>query len=129
MKKVQSELNILPKSFADNPQANLLSLCATFIQEIDNYTNGKPNPDPNQATFLQDVLQYYKVLKSRVNCTRPRFVVSTPAFSNAEKLKDSVNSKLEDTSTASDSSATGVPKGKRVFLFSLLMSQKSLSNM
>jgi hypothetical protein len=75
LRKVHLELDALPKSFEDNPQAHLLSLCGTFIQEIDDYTNGKPNHNPDQSTFLQDALMHYRIFRQQVNHTRPHFVV------------------------------------------------------
>jgi hypothetical protein len=73
LRKVHLDLDALPKSFDDNPQAHLLSLCGTFIQEIDDYTNGKPNHNPDQPTFLQDALMHYRIFRQQVNGTRPRF--------------------------------------------------------
>jgi hypothetical protein len=75
MKKVQSELGDLPQSFADNPQRNLLSLCSSFVQEIDKYTNGQPIHPPNQPTFLRDALRHYRGLEKEIKRTRPQFNV------------------------------------------------------
>jgi len=61
----------------DNPQAHLLALCAAFLQDIDNYTNGKPQYDPNQRAFLQDAFLLYQSLKTEVNETKPDFLVGT----------------------------------------------------
>ena len=73
LRTVRQELATLPKSYADNPQANLLSLCSAFIQDVDNYTSGKPNDDPEQATFLRDVLSSYRDLKQKILSTRLQF--------------------------------------------------------
>jgi hypothetical protein len=77
MRKVREELTALPKSLADNPQSELMSLCLAFIKEVDRYTSGKPNDDPDQATFLQDASPHYQVLKQEVIRTRPQFGIST----------------------------------------------------
>jgi hypothetical protein len=61
----------------DNPQAHLLALCTAFLQDIDNYTNGKPQYDPNQRAFLQDASSLYQYLKTEVNETKPDFIVGT----------------------------------------------------
>jgi hypothetical protein len=77
MRKVRSDLEGLPKSFVDNPQAHLLSLCNTFSRAIDSYTNGKPNYPPSRPTFLQDNLTNYRALKREIERTRPQFEVSS----------------------------------------------------
>lgn len=74
-RKVRSDLEGLPKSFVDNPQAHLLSLCNTFSRAIDSYTNGKPNYPPSRPTFLQDNLTNYRALKREIERTRPQFEV------------------------------------------------------
>jgi hypothetical protein len=95
LRRVHLELDALPKSFEDNPQAHLLSLCGTFIQEIDDYTNGKPSHNPDQPTFLQDALMHYRIFRQQVNHTRPRFVVppantcAAPSLSALEVFRTS----------------------------------------
>jgi len=93
MKSVRGLLDNIPKSFADNPQANLLSLCTQFIKEVDDYTNGKPNDDSKHSTFLRDALPFYRAFKSAINETRPLFKITPvipeigpPSLSEAEDL-------------------------------------------
>ena len=76
-KAIQSRLDDLPRDFEDNPQAHLLALCTAFLQDIDNYTNGRPQYDPNQRAFLQDASSLYQYLKTEVNETKPDFIVGT----------------------------------------------------
>ena len=76
MRKVRSDLEDLPQSFLNNPQAHLLSLCTMFSQAIDNYTNGKPSYPPSRRTFLQDNLGYYRALEKSIKRTRPQFEVA-----------------------------------------------------
>jgi hypothetical protein len=73
---VGQALTTLPKSLADNSQANLLSLCDEFIEEVKNYTNGKPNDNPKQGTFLKDASSHYRALKTKINRTRPQFEIA-----------------------------------------------------
>jgi hypothetical protein len=80
MREVQLDLASLPKSFADDPQAHLLSLCTGFVEDMDFYTNGKENSDPKKPTFLHDALPHYSKLKDKVSHTRPKFEIA-PAIS------------------------------------------------
>ena len=75
MRGVRQGLDVLPRSFHDNPQLGLMSLCREFIKEVEKYTSGKPNDDPDQLTFLQDAAPYYKTLKEEVIDTRPQFEI------------------------------------------------------
>ena len=76
MRKVRQDLAEMPKSFAENPQSDLMSLCHAFIKEVESYTSGKPNDDPDQATFLGDASPHYEALKQEVIRTRPQFGIS-----------------------------------------------------
>ena len=69
MKKVQDDLDLLPHSFADNPQAGLLALCSEFISETDEYVNGTPN----HATFFQELHNQFCKLTKDIIATRPMF--------------------------------------------------------
>jgi hypothetical protein len=93
MRKVQSELDDLPTSFADNPQAHLLSLCAAFVGEIDSYTNGKPTYPPSQPTFIREAMQHYRILEKEIKRTRPEFKVRRSQYPSTigEPLKDSID--------------------------------------
>lgn len=92
MRKVKLDLDGLPKSFADNPQAHLLSLCAAFISDLDSYTNGKPTYPPDQPTFIREAAPYYRVLEKEIKRTRPEFKISRPCPT------ESVSEGLEDES-------------------------------
>ena len=92
-RKFESALSDLPKSFQDNPQAELLALFDVFLKEIDQYSNGKPIYDDSQRSFLHDAFPYYGLLKEEINGTRPDFhilsegnvqTVSVPAMVTAE---------------------------------------------
>jgi len=76
MRKVQRDLREIPKSLAENPQSDLISLCSAFLKDIELYTSGKPTDDPDQATFLGDATSHYDSLKKAITRTRPRFKVS-----------------------------------------------------
>ena len=120
MRQVFQDLNGLPKSFTDDPQANLLSLCSAFTQEVDSYTNGNPKERPNQATFLRDALPHYRILKDLVSDTRPQFAI-TPA----EPGYDSASSEI---ATPPDSKVRkGENEGSPEFYW--LTSQRFLLNM
>src|SRR5947207_1029356 len=80
MRKVRQDLAEMPKSFAENPQSDLMSLCHAFIKEVESYTSGKPNDDPDQATFLGDASPHYEALKQEVIRTRPQFGISPANF-------------------------------------------------
>jgi hypothetical protein len=76
MKKVQDDLDLLPHSFADNPQAGLLALCSEFISETDEYVNGAPN----RATFFRELHNQFNKLTKDIMGTRPAFE-TTPSDS------------------------------------------------
>lgn len=94
MREVYQDLNGLPKSLADDPQANLLSLCSAFTQEVDSYTNGKPKEKPDQRTFLRDALPHYRTLKDLVSDTRPQFSVA-PADPGNDPASGELTTPLE----------------------------------
>jgi|SRR5277367_1034496 len=101
MRKVRSDLEGLPKSFGDNPQAHLLSLCNTFARAIDSYTNGKPNYPPSRATFLQDNLPHYRALKREIERTRPQFDVLCRVESQCIPIGSEDDDKKEDVDCTS----------------------------
>lgn len=73
MREVQDELDGLPESFSDHPQARLLGLCADFVSEIDEYINGSTN----QPKFLQDIHDEFWKLANEIAATRPTFEVAS----------------------------------------------------
>lgn len=72
MRKVQDDLDHLPQSFSDNPQAKLLSLCTDFISEIDQHTNGSPN----NPGFFQDLHGEFWKLRKKIMSTRLGFEIT-----------------------------------------------------
>lgn len=72
MREVQDALDSLPPSFSDHPQARLLGLCADFLSEIDEYTNGSTN----QPKFLQDIHDEFWKLANEIAATRPTFEIT-----------------------------------------------------
>jgi len=75
LKSVHSKRSTLPESFGDNPQAHLLALCNNFLADLDAYTSGKSNSDPDQVTFLREALPSYKGLQDLIQETRPKFKI------------------------------------------------------
>jgi hypothetical protein len=75
LRALQTKLDALPPAYDESPQANLLALCAAFLHDIDNYTNGKPQYDPGQHAFLQDAFIHYQSLKAEIIETKPDFLV------------------------------------------------------
>jgi hypothetical protein len=69
MRTVQDDLDLLPHSFDDNPQAGLLALCSEFISQTDEYTNGTPN----HPSFFQELHEKFWKLSTEIIGTRPTF--------------------------------------------------------
>ncbi len=80
MRKVQDDLDLLPHSFSDNPQAGLLALCSEFISETDEYTNGTPN----HAAFFQELHDEFGKLAKEIIGTRPCFETATTSSSGGQ---------------------------------------------
>lgn len=77
MQEVQEDLDRLPLSFSDNPQARLLGICDGFVLEIDQHTNGSPK----HPEYLQDMHDEFLKLAEAIRATRPTFEIrphSTP---------------------------------------------------
>lgn len=70
-KAVQSELDGLPNSFADAPQAKLLTLCNEFIARIAHCTSG----NENQPDLFLKVQAHFRKLKESLSDTKPGFDV------------------------------------------------------
>lgn len=69
---VQGELDRLPQSFAENPQAMLLGLCSEFVSEIGKYTHG----NSTHPAFFQDINSAFWSLAKEISDTRPQFEIS-----------------------------------------------------
>jgi hypothetical protein len=76
MRTIREGLQKLPKSFEDNPQAELWSLCITFTKAVNEYAGGKSeNADSNVKSFLQESDPHYLGFKEAILRTRPKFQV------------------------------------------------------
>ena len=82
MRKVQDDLDLLPHSFSDNPQAGLLALCSEFISETDEYTNGTPN----HAAFFQELHNEFAKLAKEIIATRPNFETAPTSSSSGGQV-------------------------------------------
>jgi hypothetical protein len=73
---LRTQLEKLPRSLAENPQAELLNLCARFIKGINQYARGLAEyPETAGSSFLQESKQHYRALKEAILRTKPRFQV------------------------------------------------------
>jgi hypothetical protein len=75
LKAVEEALAELPESLAEQPQSELMKLCAKFFKDVENYASGKPNDNPGQRTFIRDASPHYRSLKHLILSTRPQFKV------------------------------------------------------
>ena len=98
-KKVQEDLDGLPESFADNPQAKLLLLCATFNADIYEYITAKPS----RTTFFHNLQDEFWKLESRIMEARPKF----------EIVPQSEESSVAPPCMFASSSGEGVNSGKK----------------
>lgn len=72
----QDDLDLLPKSLEENPQAELWSLCMKFIKDVDEFTIGKTRGrDADDKSFLQLCRPLYHNLQEAITRTRPKFQV------------------------------------------------------
>jgi len=71
----QDELDLLPKSLEENPQAELWSLCMKFIKDVDEFTIGKTQGTVQDKSFLQLCFPLYHNLQEAISRTRPKFQV------------------------------------------------------
>ena len=60
LRDVQENLDSLPPSFSDNPQAMLLGVCDAFFTEIDQHTNGS-RKYPKFLQIMHD--EFWKLAK------------------------------------------------------------------
>ena len=76
MRTIREELQKLPKSFEDNPQAELWSLCINFTKSVNEYAGGKSeNAELKEKSFLQESDPHYLAFKEAILRTRPKFQV------------------------------------------------------
>lgn len=73
---LRTQLQSLPRSLAENPQAELLNLCTRFIKGVNQYARGLAvYPDKAGSSFLQESKPHYRELKEAILRTKPRFLV------------------------------------------------------
>ena len=68
---VQQNLNLLPPSFAENPQGKLFALCSEFSSTVDKYTTGSHT----HLSFFRDLQIEFRNLAEKINGTRPNFEI------------------------------------------------------
>jgi hypothetical protein len=78
MRSIRDNLQKLPKSFEDNPQAELWSLCLNFTRAVNEYADGKSDTGGNKerSCFLQQSDPHYFNFQADILRTRPKFQVS-----------------------------------------------------
>ena len=74
MQTIRDDLQQLPKSLEENPQAELWSLCQIFTKGVNEYADGKLENAENSC-FLQESDPYYMAFKDDILRTRPKFLV------------------------------------------------------
>jgi len=87
-REVQQQLDGLPQSFADNPQARLLSLCGEFVSEMVKYVHG----DASCPSFFQEINIEFGKLADGILGTRPLFDIPSAkdSFPQPQSLSDSL---------------------------------------
>jgi hypothetical protein len=68
---VQDDLDSLPESFEDSPQAKILHLCGVFNTEVDAYTTAKSE----HTSFFQKLEEEFSILEQNLLATKPNFEV------------------------------------------------------
>jgi hypothetical protein len=76
MRMLREALQELPKSFEDSPQAELWSLCLSFIKAVDEYTQAKWGRGGTECSFIQQSEPHYLEFQADILRTRPKFQVS-----------------------------------------------------
>jgi hypothetical protein len=89
-RQVQGELDRLPQSFAENPQAMLLGLCSEFVSEIGKYTHG----NSTHPAFFQDINSEFWSLAQEISDTRPRFEIACGKMKSEKKEGAASSEKL-----------------------------------
>lgn len=82
---IQHDLQDLPKSLEDNPQAELWSLCVKFIKSVDDFARGNLHTqDAKIKSFLQLCRPFYVLLQEDIIRTQPKFQVSNYKLDSEE---------------------------------------------
>jgi hypothetical protein len=101
-KKVREDLDRLPESFADNPQAKFLLLCGVFNTEIDKYTTAKSD----RTSFFHGLQEEFLKLEKEIMGTRSKFEIVSP-------LEESKGAELPPCMPTVSSSTEGVHSDKK----------------
>jgi hypothetical protein len=76
MRSLQEELQSLPRSLEDNPQAELWTLCMAFIKAVEDFASGQTQAgERGKKTFLQHCRPLYDILHEAITRTRPKVEV------------------------------------------------------
>lgn len=76
MRSLQEELQCLPRSLEDNPQAELWTLCMAFIKAVEDFASGQTQAaQTGKRSFLQHCQPLYHILKEAITRTRPKVKV------------------------------------------------------
>ena len=91
----QGELDVLPKSLEENPQAELLSLCMKFVKAVDDFASGQTQGrNIDEKSFLQLCRPLYHNLQEAIIRTQPKFRVAPRTDCSSDDTSD------EDGSTS-----------------------------
>jgi hypothetical protein len=82
MKKIHEDLDGLPESFEDSPQAKFLHLCRTFNTEIDEHVTVKSS----RTRFFRDLQEEFSELETKIRQTKPKFQPVPEETSSTELL-------------------------------------------
>jgi len=69
MKKIHEDLDGLPESFEDSPQAKFLHLCRAFNTEVDEHVTAKSS----RTWFFRDLQEEFSELETKIRQTKPKF--------------------------------------------------------
>jgi len=69
MKKIHEDLDGLPESFEDSPQAKFLHLCRAFNAEIDEHVTAQSS----RTRFFRDLQEEFSELGTKIRQTKPKF--------------------------------------------------------
>jgi hypothetical protein len=84
LRDVQDNLDCLPPSFSDNPQAKLLGVCDAFFTAIDQHTNGSRK----HPKFLQVMHDGFWKLAKEIVATRPSFEIGLGCTSDGASSQE-----------------------------------------
>jgi Dynamin central region len=72
MRSLQEELQRLPRSLEDNPQAELWTLCMAFTKAVEDFVIGQTQvAQTGKKSFLQHCQPLYHILQEAITRTRP----------------------------------------------------------